>query len=116
MTRHAALLAILLALAACTNDRENDPVYQQLKANPPTEIPARHLPKLRTRLASCDVYNEGDRFNQYMTCWWPGGAPSGAYLTYYGANPLYPPTPSMISVPGGRNITEYLPLNEGRRI
>ncbi len=109
MTRHAALLAILLALAACTSRRENDPVYQQLKANPPTEIPARHLPKLRTGLASCDVYNEGDRARQYMTCWWPGGLPaSGAYLAYYRPNPVRPPVPSMLTTSGGWGITEYI--------
>ncbi len=112
MSSSARFLAITLALslAACVSSRENDPVYQQLKANPPTEIPARHLADLRKGYFSCDVYNEGDRARQYMTCWWPGGAPSAAALTYFRPNPLRPPVPSIISVPDGAPVTEFIPF------
>ncbi len=99
-----------LSLSACAQSVANDPVYLALKANPPTSIPARHLPKLRKGRFSCDVFNEG-KASQYMTCWWPGGLPSSAaYLSYY--SPGIPrPHPSKIMAPGGQPITEYMSLN-----
>ena len=99
--------AFSLALTACGPAPENDPIYQALKANPPTEIPAKHLPKLRRGAVACDVYNEG-KSNQYMTCWWPAGIPvSGVLYTYYGPSPLRPPHPSQITVPGGTTIKTF---------
>ncbi len=109
MKRWVSFCAVAV-LTACGPAPENDPIYQALRANQPTEIPAKHLPKLRGGRASCDVYNEG-RADQYMTCWWPGGLPSSAaYLAYYGPNPISPPKPSQITVPGGAGVTGFLPL------
>jgi len=102
--------AFSLALAACGPAPENDPIYRALKANPPTEIPARHLAKLRRGIVSCDVYNE-NQASQYMTCWWTSGLPpQGAYLTYYG--PATPsPSPTRITAPGGTRVfSGYLPI------
>lgn len=104
MKQLCALIA-LLGLTACGSG-ENDPIYQALKANPPTEIPERHLPKLRRGIVSCDVFQEGTP-KQYMTCWWPysGSDPHVAYYSYYGGG-LRRPHPSNLSVPGGKSITE----------
>ena len=101
----------LLGLTGCGVDPEKDPVYQRLKANPPTEIPARHLPKLRRDIVSCDVHEEGTP-RQYMTCWWPQSlsVPHMAILTYYGAGNLGRPHPRGVSVPGGEPITDYLQI------
>lgn len=73
------LISILAAfgLGACGTSPENDPIYLALKANPPTSIPDRHLPKLRQGIVSCDVFEEGTA-RQYMTCWWPAGKPTQA--------------------------------------
>ena len=98
-----------LALAACGPAPENDPIYQALKANPPTEIPAKHLPRLRRGAFACDVYNEGQA-NQYMTCWWPNGSGTVAYLTYFRGG-LNPPRPESITVPGGTALTGYIEVN-----
>jgi len=107
-----ALFALALGLAACGPATENDPIYQALKANPPTEIPARHLPNLRRGQFSCDVGNEG-RHNQYMTCWWPQSfkPTKTAYFTYYGPSIPHSPKPSMITVPGGHLISENIAVN-----
>jgi len=102
---------ILLAagiLAACGRAPENDPVYQALRANPPTEIPERHLEKLRQGRFSCDVYEEGTA-QQYMTCWWPRAGNTVAYLSYYGGG-LRRPTPDGYVTPG-EGVTGYLPIN-----
>ncbi len=111
MKRVCALMA-LFGLVACGPSPENDPIYQQLKANPPTEIPARHLPKLRRGIVSCDVFEEGMP-RQYMTCWWTSGwPPSGAYLTYYPPRIGRSPSPERVTVPGGTRVfSGYLPLN-----
>ena len=105
--KYVFLLAAALGLSACGTNSKNDPVYAALKANPPTAIPTKHLPKLREGRASCDVFNEGTS-NQYMNCWWPQSfnPTRTAYLTYYGSSIVRPPTPSMISVPGGDLVTE----------
>ncbi|WP_143163096.1 hypothetical protein [Roseovarius pacificus] len=106
------LLCAALALTACGPRPENDPIYQALLADPPTLIPARHMPKLRGGHVACDVYNEG-RSDQYMTCWWPqdGLKPvQSAYLTYYRPSVIRPPTPSMISVPGGAPVVGRVPV------
>lgn len=101
-----ALLAVLLA--ACSPSAENDPIYRALLENRPTEVPARHMARLRRGLASCDIFNQG-KLTQYMTCWWPGGRPvSGAGLYYYPPNPLSPPHPSKLIVPGGPKVTTLL--------
>jgi hypothetical protein len=94
-------------LTACGTTPENDPIYQALRANPPTSIPDQHLAKLRQGRLSCDVFHEG-RSDQYMTCWWPQSfkPTRTAYLTYYGSSIVRPPTPSIISVPGGDLVTE----------
>ncbi|GGO53197.1 hypothetical protein SAMN05444398_10158 [Roseovarius pacificus] len=107
MLRRTGVVVVVLALTACGPRPENDPIYQALLADPPTSIPARHMPKLRGRHVACDVYNEG-RSDQYMTCWWPSGKPvSSVYLTYYGPSLLLPPHPSRISVPGGRGVKTF---------
>jgi hypothetical protein len=96
-------------LTACGTTPENDPIYQALRANQPTEIPAKHLPKLRGGRASCDVYNEG-RADQYMTCWWPSGLPvQTASLSYYGAG-LTRPRPENIIAPGGIPVSGRIPV------
>ena len=103
------VFAFLAALGpvACGQGLANDPIYQALLANPPTEIPAQHLPLLRQGRASCDVFEEGTAL-QYMTCWWPSGIPvSSVTLTYYGPNPLNPPRPDKIAVPGSQTITAF---------
>lgn len=74
MKRWVSFCAVAV-LTACGPAPENDPIYQALRANPPTEIPAKHLPKLRRGGVSCDFFNEG-RVDQYMTCWWPAGKPT----------------------------------------
>lgn len=106
--RIGALSAVaLLVLVSCGNRFENDPVYQALKANPPTEIPARHLPRLRRGSFSCDVFEEGTA-RQYLTCWWSNGLPpKSAYLSYYGGG-VKRPHPSKINAPGGQLITEKI--------
>ncbi|MGH1454555.1 MAG: hypothetical protein ACRBBV_15425 [Paracoccaceae bacterium] len=108
MQKITALFALALGLAACGPAPENDPIYQALKANPPTEIPAKHLPKLRRGAFACDIYNEGQA-NQYMTCWWPADRsdPPVAVLTYYGPS-LSSPRPEQITVPGGEPVTDFL--------
>ena len=64
---HAAAAALAaLSVAGCGAPLESDPIYLSLKANPPTEIPQRHLPKLRRGIVSCDVVKEGTP-RQYMT-------------------------------------------------
>ncbi|GGO53212.1 hypothetical protein SAMN05444398_10153 [Roseovarius pacificus] len=104
------LLCAALALTACGPSGKNHPVYKELKANPPTSIPARHLPKLRRGVVSCDVYNEG-RADQYMTCWWPSySIPPVAYLSFYGGG-LLPAHPSHIMSRGGEPVTDYMPFN-----
>jgi len=100
---------IALGMAACGPTLENDPVYQALKANPPTSIPAHHLKKLRGGRASCDVFEEGTA-RQYMTCWWPNGAGTFAYLSYYGSS-NFVTNPNKLIAPGGEGITPYLPVN-----
>ena len=45
-------MAMVLGLTACGPSPENDPIYLLLKANAPTSIPARHLPKLRQGFSS----------------------------------------------------------------
>lgn len=108
MKLFSLVAALLLSLAACGTTVETDPIYARLKANPPTEIPARYLPRLRDGNFACEVFNEG-RADQYMTCWFSGGLPaSGAYLSYFGPNGLRRPDPSNIVAPGGEPITEYI--------
>lgn len=99
------IICAALTLAACGPARENDRIYQALKADPPTEIPARHLGKLRRGMFSCDVLNEG-RADQYMICYWPQSykPTKTATLTYYAPNFLRRPKPSMITVRGGASI------------
>ncbi len=110
--RHLSVILIAaLGLSACAQSVANDPVYLALKANPPTSIPARHLPKLRKDRFSCDVFNEG-KASQYMTCWWPAGGsvPHVAKLTYYPSG-LRKPSPERIGAPGGATISKYLQIN-----
>lgn len=104
-------LCAVLGLGACSSNPERDPVYLALKANPPTSIPAKHLPKLRRGIVSCDVFEEGAA-QQYMTCWWPAGrsVPPVALLTYYGGG-LRRPHPDNIIAPGGEPISDYLLIN-----
>lgn len=103
-------LCAALALTACGSSSDNDPIYLALKANPPTKIPAKHLPKLRRGIVSCDVYKEGTA-GQYMTCWWPAGGSNFATLTYYGAGQgLRRPHPKNIIAPGGKYITGFIPI------
>ncbi len=108
MLKYLILFLANSGLTAC--GPKNDPRYLALKANPPTQIPAKHLPKLRRGIVSCDVYDEG-KASQYMTCWWPanGSVPPVAALTYYGGG-LRRPHPDNIIAPGGEPITDFLPL------
>lgn len=108
LTKTAA--AVLVVLAGCGLSPKNDPVYLALKANPPKEIPARHLPKLRKNIPSCDVFNEG-RLSEYMTCWLPAAlsVPHVASLSYYGPGTILP-DPTMLVEAGGNSITGYLPI------
>jgi hypothetical protein len=99
-----ALFALGLLVSGCSPSPDNDPVYAALKANPPTEIPSKYLPQLRERRSACDVFNEGKPNQQYMTCWFPSGAPSEAYLAYFAPNPLSPPHPSKLISPGGQTV------------
>ncbi|MGJ8627619.1 MAG: hypothetical protein ACSHXB_11735 [Sulfitobacter sp.] len=64
----AGLIALTALLSGCGAHNANDPAFLALKANPPTSIPAKHLPKLRRGIVSCDLFNEG-KSSQYMTCW-----------------------------------------------
>lgn len=80
--KYALLLCAALALAACTTTVANDPVYAALRANPPKVIPAKHLPRLRKGIVSCDFFNEGSR-SDYMTCWFPSGKPTKTAKLYY---------------------------------
>ncbi|WP_299165773.1 hypothetical protein [uncultured Tateyamaria sp.] len=101
-----------LCLAACGSSSQNDPIYLALKADPPTEIPDRHVAKLRQGRFSCDVFNEG-RSDQYMTCWWPqdGLRPvQTAYMSYFGPNPISPPEPSKLVTARGTLIVERIPV------
>lgn len=108
--RFSASLLAALALTGCGAAPEKDVIYQALRSSPPTEIPPTHLAKLRRGAVACDVYNQG-RVDQYMTCWWPSGLPSSkAYLSYYRPNPVAPPNPAQISVPGGDAVTTYIPI------
>lgn len=109
MKRLLAALTSGLLIGACGPSTQNDPIYQQLKANPPTTIPAKFLPDLRRGQFKCEVFNEG-RANQYMTCWFPRGAPSAAYLSYFGPSPIDPPHPSKLISSGGDPITEFIPF------
>ncbi len=110
MGKIIGFLVALSALTGCGPSPESDPIYQQLKANPPKEIPARHLPRLRRGIPACDVYNEG-KANQYMTCWWSAGIgnpTAAAMLSYYRPNPMRPPHPGMASgMSPGTSITGY---------
>ena len=106
-------MLVSLGLVACGSSSQNDPIYLALKANPPTSIPDRHLPKLRQGRFSCDVFNEG-RSDQYMTCWWPqdGLKPvQTAYMTYFRPNPINPPRPSKIISPDGALISERISVS-----
>lgn len=100
-----------MGLVACGPSPENDPVYLSLKANPPKEIPARHLPKLRKNIPSCDVFNRGQA-GEYMTCWLPLAStkPHVAILKYYGPG-LIRPNPEMLYESGGDSLTTYLPIS-----
>lgn len=99
-----------MGLVACGPSPENDPVFLALKANPPTEIPARHLPKLRESRSSCDVFNEGQP-SEYMTCWLPVGftEPLVARLRYFGPG-LIRPNREMLGESGGALIAGPLPV------
>lgn len=73
-----------LLLSACGASFQNDPAYVALKANPPTSISVKHLPRLRRGSASCDFFKEGQA-DEYMTCWFPSGKPTKiAQLYFYG--------------------------------
>lgn len=107
----AALIAAMVAgLGACGPRPENNPVYLALKANPPKEIPARHLPKLRKNRPSCEVFNQGQP-GAYMTCWLPValGVPPVASLSYYGPGTILL-DPTMLVEAGGNSITGDLPI------
>ncbi len=110
MQKITALFALALGLAACGPATENDLIFHALKANPPTRIPAKHLPRLRRGAVACDVYNEGQA-SQYMTCWWPASrsTPPVAYLSYYGGG-FRRPHPDNIIAPGGKPISDYLEI------
>lgn len=101
-------LIAVISLAACGVAPENDPIYLSLKANPPKEIPERHLPKLRKHRSSCDVFNP-DQPNQYMTCWTPVGFtnPPVANLQYYGPR-IINPSMDMLGMGGGINVSDFL--------
>jgi len=107
MNKTLLAAGILAGLVACGSAPENDTVYQALRANPPTEIPERHLEKLRQGRFSCDVREEGTA-RQYMTCWWPGSRT--AILTYYGGG-LRRPSPDKIIAPGGKPISSRIPIS-----
>ena len=98
-----------LGLSACGPPSGTDPVYLALKANPPTEIPARHLPKLRRNIPSCDKPSEGGSVGS-MLCWWPSrrSDPHVAMLTYYDRSVL--PSSVRLSAPGGEPISDYPPI------
>ncbi|WP_217996132.1 hypothetical protein, partial [Sulfitobacter donghicola] len=86
--KHPVLAVLAVALVGCGTAPQNDLIYQQLLANPPTEIPDRHLDRLRQGRFSCDVLNEGQS-DQYMLCYRPqdGLRPvQTAYLSYFQPN------------------------------
>lgn len=110
--KHAGFLSAALALASCGPSPNDDPIYQALLANPPTQVPAKFVPFLRKAVASpeaCEVFNEG-LSNQYMTCWWSSGSPrSAASVKYYPPSPLKPPTPDRLSRLGqGLPVTQFI--------
>ncbi len=105
---HAAAAALAaLSLAGCGAPLESDPIYQALKANPPTSVPANKRAELRKGHSTCDLFNEGQPSKQYMLCWWPSGGPS-AHLSYYAPSPISPPHPSKLITPGGEPITPFI--------
>ncbi|MCX7568343.1 hypothetical protein OS189_18555 [Sulfitobacter sp. F26169L] len=111
MKRLLAVLTAGLLIGACGPSPQNDPIYQALVANPPTQVPAELIPRLRSDRPACEVFNQ-NKLNQYMTCWWPRGIPkSSAYLAYYRPNPVSPPHPSKLISSGGRPITEHVPFS-----
>lgn len=109
--RAAAAALAALSVAGCGAPLESDPIYQALKANPPTSVPASKRAELRKGHSNCDVFNEGQPSKQYMLCWWPSGLPAvDAYLGYYSPNPMRPPHPSRLVAPGGEPVTPPIPL------
>ena len=82
-------LIFLTALSACGASVENDPIYKQLRANPPTEVPPEVLRQFKKTSQVCTMHNEG-KLNQYMTCWYSSGRPARrARLSYIPANLLF---------------------------
>ena len=108
--RGGGLVAIALGLAACAVPPERDPIYQALKANPPKEIPARHLPRLRRDRASCDTFNKG-HMDEYTTCWLPygGSDPHVAMLKYFGPGLIRPDT-DFWGMNGAASISGYVEI------
>ncbi|MEP3826793.1 MAG: hypothetical protein ABJM47_01790 [Lentilitoribacter sp.] len=80
--KYVLLLIAAISLGACSTSAGNDPVYAALKANPPTAIPAKHLPRLRRGTVSCDFFNAGQQ-GEYMTCWFPSGKPTKTAQLYF---------------------------------
>lgn len=106
----AAALATLSVAGCGVTPLDRDPIYQELKANPPMEIPARHLPRLRRDRSSCDSFNEG-RANEYMTCWLPFALsePHVAKLKYFGPG-LIRPNMEMLGEHSAPDISGLLPI------
>ena len=70
--RAAAAALAVLSVAGCGMPLESDPIYQALKANPPTSVLASKRAELRKGHSTCDVFDEGQPSKQYMLRWWRG--------------------------------------------
>ena len=88
-----------LSLASCGIIKQNDSIYQALKANPPTSISSADMVKLRKGWVACTIFNEGEA-KEYQTCWFPAGRPLAAAQLYF-----YSPAIRGGIVPGSRYIT-----------
>lgn len=85
----AFALVLIAALSACGASVDTDPIYKQLRANPPTEVPPEVLSQFKKTSQVCTMHNEG-QLSQYMTCWYSSGRPARrAWLSYIPSNLLF---------------------------
>lgn len=108
MKRLLAVLTAGLLIGACGPSPQNDPIYQALLANPPTEVPDEFLVDLRNGRSQCKTFNI-KRADQYMICWFATGVTRSGRpamtISYYGPSPINPPSPNQIISQGGLPLT-----------
>lgn len=94
--------AIIVCLFGCTASDQH-PIYQQLKANPPTSVPSEALPRLRRGLGTC-LLETSSGGEEYVICW--SGSRSGAE----------PPSAIARFIQPGPHIRRNMRRNGGRFI